>query len=90
MLVDIKLFDYEVLYCSFFGVWMVNNGYLCVLVIEIIVEGKVDLVVFGCLFISMLDFVCCLSKDVLLNELCVDKFYGGGVEGYIDYLVLVE
>ena len=81
-------FDYDVLRSHFPGAWIVNNGYNRELAMEVVANGKADLVAFGKLFISNPDLVRRLRGDAPMNDLLADKLYGGGAEGYTDYQVL--
>lgn len=83
-----KAFDYEALHRAYPGAWLVNNGYSRDLGLQMIADGKADLVAFGRLFISNPDLVRRLRDNAPLNELQADKLYGGGAEGYTDYPVL--
>lgn len=83
-----KTFDYEALHRSFPGTWMVNNGYSRESALQVVAEGKADLVAFGRPFISTPDLVRRLREGAALNELHADKLYGGGAEGYTDYPTL--
>lgn len=78
-------FDYTALRGAFPGAWIVNNGYGRAEGIEAVASGRADLVAFGRPFISTPDLVRCLREDLPFNALRVDKLYGGGAEGYIDY-----
>ena len=79
------LFDYQALHSKFRGAWMVNNCFTRSDAIAAVRSGEADLVAFGRPFISTPDLVRRLRDDLPLNELRVDKLYGGGAEGYIDY-----
>jgi N-ethylmaleimide reductase len=85
-----KPFDYESLHRGYKGVWMVNNGYSRELAIQVIADGKAELIAFGRPFISNPDFVRRLREGAPLNELRADKIYGGGAEGYTDYPTLAN
>ena len=78
-------FDYAALRSRFPGAWMVNNGYSRADALNAVASGKADLVAFGRPFISNPDLVRRLREDLALNPPRVDKFYGGGAEGYTDY-----
>lgn len=78
-------FDYTALRSAFPGAWIVNNSYGRAEGIEAVASGRADLVAFGRPFISTPDLVRCLREDLPFNALRVDKLYGGGAEGYIDY-----
>ena len=81
-------FDYDALRRHSSGAWMVNNGYSRDTAMEAIASGKADLVSFGRPFIGNPDLVRRLREDAPLNEPRVDRFYGGGAEGYTDYPTL--
>jgi len=83
-------FDYDALRQRFHGAWMINNGYSFVEAMETVEQGKADLVAFGRPFISNPDLVRRLRENAPLNELRVDKLYGGGAEGYTDYPMLLD
>lgn len=85
-LCDNIVFDYVMLCVKFCGLWIVNNGYIKDIVLVVIVFGYVDMIVFGCVFIVNLDLVECLWLGVVLFELDLNMLYGGGLQGYIDYL----
>lgn len=55
---------------------------------QCIVDEDVDMIVFGCFWIINLDLLVCFVNDYLLvfsdDMSC---WYGGGVEGYLDYFV---
>lgn len=83
-------FDYDALHRLFKGAWMVNNCYTRADALAAVENGHADLVAFGRPFISTPDLVRRLKDDLPFNELRADKLYGGGAEGYIDYVVLPE
>lgn len=82
---DAPAFDYAALRRVFPGAWIVNNGYTRAEATEAVASGRADLVAFGKPFISNPDLVRRLREDLPLNAPRMDKFYGGGAEGYIDY-----
>lgn len=86
----VAAFDYAALQQRFPGAWMVNNGYSFVEGMEVVEQGKADLVAFGRPFISNPDLVRRLRESAPLNELRADKLYGGGAEGYTDYPMLLD
>lgn len=53
-------------------------------------NGSVDVIVWGKLFIVNLDLLCCFEIGVLFNKLVLEMFYVEGEMGYIDYLVLSD
>ena len=81
-------FDYQALHQRFRSAWMVNNGYNRAEALDAVTSGKADLVAFGRPFISNPDLVRRLRENAPFNDLRVDKLYGGGAEGYIDYPML--
>ena len=81
-------FDYAALRSRFPGAWMVNNGYTPDQAVAAIADDKADLVAIGRPFIGNPDLVRRIREKAPLNDLQVDKFYGSGAEGYIDYPVL--
>lgn len=81
-------FDYDALRARFPGPWMVNNGYRRTDGMAAVASGHADLVAFGRPVIANPDLVRRLREDMQLNEPRVDKFYGGGAEGYTDYPTL--
>jgi N-ethylmaleimide reductase len=81
-------FDYDALRARFPGPWMVNNGYGRTDGMAAVASGHADLVAFGRPIIANPDLVRRLREDAPLNEPRVDKFYGGGAEGYTDYPTL--
>jgi N-ethylmaleimide reductase len=66
---------------------MVNNGYDKKLAEQALAEGA-DLVAFGRPFIANPDLVERLRSGAPLNTPDQATFYGGGAEGYTDYLAL--
>jgi len=81
-------FDYDALRARFPGPWMINNGYGRADGMAAVASGHADLVAFGRPIIANPDLVRRLREDAPLNEPRVDKFYGGGAEGYTDYPTL--
>ena len=81
-------FDYDALRARFPGAWMVNNGYGRDDGMAAVASGHADLVAFGRPYIANPDLVRRLRDNAPLNEPRVDKFYGGGAEGYTDYPTL--
>ncbi len=67
--------------------WMVNNGYDRPLAEASLAEGA-DLVAFGKLFIANPDLPHRLRLGGPFNEPDRSTFYGGGHQGYTDYLTL--
>lgn len=72
------------------GVWMVNNGYDRQLAIDVVADGRADVVAFGRPFISNPDLVQRLRDNAPLAALNPQTLYGGGAEGYTDYPTLDE
>lgn len=88
---DSIAFDYAALRERFDGAWMVNNGYDRQMAIDVVSNGRADLVSFGRLFIANPDLVERLSRNAPLNEpLGRETFYGGGARGYTDYPTLEQ
>ena len=85
---DFAPFDFKTMRAQFSGPWMVNNGYTRELAGDALGSGYADLVAFGRPFIANPDLVERLRTNAPLNPLNVEKMYGGGAEGYIDYPVL--
>lgn len=85
---DAPSFDYAAMRSRWPGPWMINNAYTRDDALEAIASGKADLVAFGRPFISNPDLVQRLHANASLNELRADKLFGGGAEGYIDYLAM--
>jgi len=86
-------FDFEAMRLRFKaghaqGSWMVNNGYNRQMALEVVADGRADLVAFGRPFIANPDLVRRLKEDAPLNALQQATLYGGGAEGYIDYPAL--
>ncbi|MDO9314478.1 MAG: alkene reductase [Burkholderiaceae bacterium] len=86
-------FDYEALRVRYKqghpqGAWMVNNGYDRQMAIDVVAQGRADVVAFGRPFISNPDLVRRLRDNAPLNAMDADKLYGGGAEGYTDYPTL--
>ncbi len=85
---DIAPFDYSALRNGFSGVYIANNGYSRDMAIETIASNRADMIAFGRDFIANPDFVERLRIGAPLNELHRETLYGGGVQGYTDYLFL--
>ncbi len=82
-------FDYAALHARFDGVWMVNNGYDRMMAMEVVSQGREDLVSFGRLFMANPDLVRRLTENAPLNALMApETFYGGGAHGDTDYPLL--
>ena len=71
------------------GAWMVNNGYDKATAEQALHDGA-DLIAFGKPFIANPDLVKRLRTDAPLNAPDQATFYGGGIEGYTDYPVLLN
>jgi len=80
----------EILRDRFRGAYMANNGYTRATAIAAVASGKVDLVSFGKLYISNPDLAERLAVDAPLNQMPTEWLYGGGREGYTDYLPMTE
>lgn len=80
----------QVLCMVYLGMLIYVGKYIVECVEQVLVEGWVDLIGFGCLFIVNLDLFECLCLGVELNLLDCVMFFGGGVIGFIDYLMLEE
>ena len=72
------------------GVLIGAGGFTRESATEAISAGTVDAVAFGKLFISNPDLPLRLKLDRTLNSYDPSTFYGGGVEGYIDYPMLKD
>ncbi len=88
-------FDYEALRLRYKhghpqGVWMVNNGYDRQMAVDVVAEGRADVVAFGRPFISNPDLVQRLRDNAPLAEMDPNTLYGGGAEGYTDYPALAS
>jgi N-ethylmaleimide reductase len=64
---------------------MTNAGYTRESAIEVVEQGKADLVSFGRLFLANPDLPERFKRNAELNEPDRSTFYGGGAEGYTDY-----
>jgi N-ethylmaleimide reductase len=64
---------------------MTNAGYTRESAVQVVDEGKADLVSFGRLFLANPDLPERFKRNAELNEPDRSTFYGGGAEGYIDY-----
>jgi N-ethylmaleimide reductase len=87
---DIAPFDYDALRERYkkgnaAGSWIVNNGYKRQMAIDTVASGEADLVAFGRPFIGNPDLVERLKIDAPLARFNVDRLYGGGGDGYVDY-----
>jgi N-ethylmaleimide reductase len=92
---DIAPFDYAALRERYKaghpnGAWMVNNNYKRQMAIDAVASGEADLVAFGRPFIGNPDLVERLKQDAPLARFNVERLYGGGPDGYIDYPTLAE
>ena len=90
---DFAPFDFEAMRRRFKaqhpqGAWMVNNGYDRQLAIDVVAQGRADLVAFGRPFISNPDLVQRLRVGAALNVPDSATFYGGDARGYTDYPTL--
>lgn len=72
------------------GLIMTNGKYDRESAIEVVQEGKADMVSFGREFLANPDLPERFAQDAPLNEPNRDTFYGGDAEGYTDYPFLAE
>lgn len=72
------------------GILMTNGTYDRESAIEVIEEGKADMVSFAKLFLANPDLPERFKQNAPLNEPDRKTFYGGGAEGYVDYPFLEE
>jgi N-ethylmaleimide reductase len=70
--------------------WMVNNGYQRQMAIDVVAQGRADLVAFGRPYVGNPDLVRRLKEDAPLTPHKQPLLYGGGAEGYTDYPTLEE
>ena len=80
-----KLLDYDQFKNNFAGHYMANLGYTYNSAQQAIVQGKVDSVAFGALYIANPDLVKRFTLGAELNQPNPETFYGGDEVGYIDY-----
>jgi N-ethylmaleimide reductase len=90
---DVAPFDFEALRRRYKaahpgGHWMVNNGYDRQMALDVVAQGRADLVAFGRPFIGNPDLVKRLREGAPLAAAKQAQFYGGGAEGYTDYPTL--
>ena len=90
---DYLPFDYEALRQRYKqghpqGVWIVNNGYDRQMAMDVVAQGRADVVAFGRPFISNPDLVHRLRDHLPLAALDPNTLYGGGAHGYTDYPAL--
>jgi N-ethylmaleimide reductase len=69
----------------FQGVLMTNGSYTRETGMAVIADGAADAVVYGRLYIANPDLVERFAANAPLNELNVERLYGGGADGYTDY-----
>jgi N-ethylmaleimide reductase len=90
---DVAPFDYAALRSRFKqgneqGAWIVNNGYTRAMAIDVVAQGRADMVAFGKPFISNPDLVERLRRNAPVAALKQATLYGGGAAGYTDYLAM--
>jgi N-ethylmaleimide reductase len=83
-------FDFSAYRKLFKGNYMANLSYDKVRGNAAIASGHADCIAFGVPFIANPDLVERFKIDAPLNEANSDTFYGGSVEGYIDYPFLAH
>ena len=74
----------------FDGAYIANAGYGRATAIRVVGSGQADFVAFGRPYIANPDLTERLEVDADLNEGDQSTYYGGGVEGYLDYPTLEE
>lgn len=67
------------------GFYVANGGYTGAMAETVISQGHADAVAFGKPFIANPDLPVRLLRGLPLNEGDKNTYYGGGVEGYVDY-----
>ncbi|WP_285349279.1 alkene reductase [Pseudomonas sp. ME-P-057] len=77
--------DMDALSAQFNGPFIGNNNYDLDMAIERRVQGKIDAVAFGRLFISNPDLVARLRHGAELTIAPRESYYGGGAKGYTDW-----
>ncbi len=82
--------DFTKIRRRFRGAYMANGGYTKDRAHAAIAEGRADLVSFGVPFLANPDLVRRFKLGAPLNEPDPATFYGGGAEGYTDYLTLED
>ena len=82
--------DFTKIRRCFPGAYMANGGYTKDRAHAAIAEGRADLVSFGVPFLANPDLVRRFKLGAPLNEPDPATFYGGGAEGYTDYLTLED
>jgi N-ethylmaleimide reductase len=81
-------FDFSLLKEAFQGPYISNGGYDRKRADAVLTLGRADLVSFGVLSLANPDLPVRLFKGGPFNVPDQDTFYGGGAEGYTDYLFL--
>ena len=74
----------------FQGVLMSNGSYTRESGEATVARGSADAIVYGRPYIANPDLVERFAKQAPLNEVNVDRLYGGGADGYSDYPILVR
>ncbi len=74
---------------QFQGVLMSNGSYTRESGESTVARGAADAIVYGRPYIANPDLVERFAKQVSLNEVNVDRLYGGGADGYSDYPTLI-
>ncbi|MCV9910449.1 alkene reductase [Brucella sp. HL-2] len=87
---DIAPFDYSSLKRRFRNTYIANNGYDKALARSALASGAADLISFGRGFIANPDLVERLMRGAPLAAFNQKTLYGGGAEGYTDYLPFFE
>ncbi len=72
------------------GVYIANGNYTAESGAKRIENGKATAISYGRFYIANPDLVARFKQDAPLNELNVDRFYGGDHTGYTDYPFLEE
>lgn len=78
-------FDFVSLRQQFNGLYIANNGYDLELAKKALDTNHADLICFGRPFIGNPDLVYRLRHQLELNDAPIETWYGGGVQGYIDW-----
>ncbi|WP_150428929.1 alkene reductase [Dechloromonas sp. CZR5] len=87
MMTQSGVLDYGALRRCFAGLYIANNGYDKARALDVLRDGKADLVAFGTAFIGNPDLVERLRHDWPLGAPDPETFYTGGERGYVDYPV---
>jgi N-ethylmaleimide reductase len=81
-------FDYGELRRRFNGPYIANNGYDRAMALDAVASGKADAVSIGRPFIANPDLVDRMRDNLPWAVPQKETFYGGGIEGYVDYPAL--